>query len=377
MGFRIHYLPDIIVAAFCVALAFLLIRRTASISPRRRTIARLAILFATCFVILAAVLSVPALSRPFDHSLVAWTRCIGIFAAFAIIYSFFLLVALSRLKMNDPGRRRSLRMLVTAAVAAPVAIGTFAILRRDDLIFREVDIGISGLPPGLNGLRIAQLTDIHLSPFVSEATLLRAIGMANDARPHLTFVTGDLISFEGDPLDLCLRHLAGLRADSGVWGCLGNHERYALAEDYTETEAARFGLRFLRREATQLRFDGSTLNLVGVDYQKRGDVYLSGIKSLVETDSFNLLLSHNPDVFPVAARQGFDLTIAGHTHGGQVTFEMVHPALNVSRFFTPYVHGVYTHESRKMYVSRGIGTIGVPARLGATPEVALVRLSAG
>ncbi|MEO7654029.1 MAG: metallophosphoesterase, partial [Bryobacteraceae bacterium] len=81
-----------------------------------------------------------------------------------------------------------------------------------------------------------------------------------------------------------------------------------------------------------------------------------------------------PDVFGVAARQGFDLTIAGHTHGGQVTVEILHQTLNVARFITPYVYGQYRLGSAALYVSRGIGTIGLPVRIGAPPEISLLRL---
>ena len=79
-------------------------------------------------------------------------------------------------------------------------------------------------------------------------------------------------------------------------------------------------------------------------------------------------------MFPVAAAQGFDLTIAGHTHGGQVRIEILRQDLNVARFFTPYVDGLYQEGSSAIFVSRGIGTIGLPARLGAPPEVALIQL---
>jgi uncharacterized protein len=200
--------------------------------------------------------------------------------------------------------------------------------------------------------------------------------MANDIRPHITFVTGDLISVKGDPLDKCLELLRGLKADAGVFGCCGNHEIYAGAEDYVGREALRYGMRFLRQEAIPLQFGGSTMNLAGVDHQRRGRPYLVDAELLVAPDAFNLLLSHNPDVFPVAAKKGFDLTISGHTHGGQVQFEVIHPSLNVVRLSTPYVYGTFESGDKRMYVSRGIGTIGVPARVGAPPEVVCLRLCA-
>jgi predicted MPP superfamily phosphohydrolase len=95
---------------------------------------------------------------------------------------------------------------------------------------------------------------------------------------------------------------------------------------------------------------------------------------MIQPDEFNLLLSHSPDVFLVAANQGWDLTLAGHTHGGQVTFEFLDPALNPARFYTPFTYGTYRRDARAMYVTRGIGTVGVPARFGAAPELAVIRL---
>jgi uncharacterized protein len=78
----------------------------------------------------------------------------------------------------------------------------------------------------------------------------------------------------------------------------------------------------------------------------------------------------------VAPQMGFDLTIAGHTHGGQVTVEILHQTLNVARFFTPYTYGLYRRGPAALWVTRGIGTVGVPARIGAPPEIALLRLCA-
>jgi predicted MPP superfamily phosphohydrolase len=101
---------------------------------------------------------------------------------------------------------------------------------------------------------------------------------------------------------------------------------------------------------------------------------LLATKSTSGPGALNVLLSHNPDVFPVAAEKGYDLTLSGHTHGGQVTVEILDQTLNPARFLTPYVYGLYQHRGRSAYVTRGIGTIGIPARIGAPPEIALIRL---
>ncbi|MGH9658766.1 MAG: metallophosphoesterase [Bryobacteraceae bacterium] len=277
----------------------------------------------------------------------------------------------------DTGRRRWLTWAGRAAVAAPVALTGFgAFIQRTNFREVEVDLPVPNLPADLEGLRLVQLSDIHLSPFLSERDFARAVDAANSARAHIALVTGDLISVAGDPLDECLNQVARLRADAGIWACLGNHEAYARAERYTTERGARLGVRFLRGEAATLRFGSARLRLAGVDYQSVWDKpsYLAGMERLVEPGAVNVLLSHNPDVFPVAAKKGFDVTLGGHTHGGQVTVEILHQTLNLARFVTPYVYGLYRAGPASLYVTRGIGTIGVPLRIGAQPEVAVLRL---
>jgi predicted MPP superfamily phosphohydrolase len=140
--------------------------------------------------------------------------------------------------------------------------------------------------------------------------------------------------------------------------------------------AGRAGIDFLRGAARPLRFGQALLNLTGVDYQALAHRphYLRGAEHLVAPGAVNVLLSHNPDVFPAAVRQGYNLVIAGHTHGGQVTVEILDQSINAARFFTPYVYGLYRQGNAAAYVTRGIGTIGIPARIGAPPEITLLRL---
>ena len=279
----------------------------------------------------------------------------------------------------DPGRRAVLRAAQAAALSAPVAVTGFGVfVGRHSFRVSEVNVPVAGLPADLNGLRLVQLSDIHLSPFLTESELATAVGMANEARAHLALVTGDLITRAGDPIDACLRQLARLRADAGIFGCLGNHEVHAGVEAYAARAGARQGIRFLRRESQELRFGDATLNLGGVDYQPLGQAYLAGVESLKSRrpGALNVLLSHNPDVFPAARDQGWDLTLAGHTHGGQITVEILSRQVNMARFITPYVYGLYREEKSAIYVTRGIGTVGLPARIGAAPEIGLIRLCA-
>ncbi len=281
-----------------------------------------------------------------------------------------------RRRPTDLGRRSVLGQAArAAALASPFGVAAYATLRaRRQFELREVAFPTSDLPPPLEGFRIAVLTDIHFGPYLSGPELDHVVAMANETRPHLTVVAGDLITRVDDPLEGCLSRLAPLRAQVGVFGCLGNHEIYARCQDYAEQRARSMGIEFLRRRNHLVQWRGARLNLAGVDYQRQQRRYLVGAERLIQPGAVNLLLSHNPDVFPVAADLGYDLVVGGHTHGGQVTVEILEQTLNPGRFFTPFVAGLYRRGRSSLYVSRGIGTINLPMRLGARPEVSLLTL---
>jgi predicted MPP superfamily phosphohydrolase len=300
------------------------------------------------------------------------------------MYGLYLLFRLGarRTRSFDPSRRRLINAAGGALLASPfLIVGYGALVERTRFRVREVDLPVPGIHPDLDGIRLLQLTDIHLSAFLSPQELERVIHAANETRPHLAFVTGDMISMPGDPLDACLRLLSTLKADAGIYGCLGNHERFSRAEHYATEQGARLGIRILRGQRASLRFGSAAMNVAGVDYQPMSHShtgYLRHADTLLAPGAFNVLLSHNPDVFPTAAAQGYDLTVAGHTHGGQVNIEILSREFNPARFFTPYVSGLYQlpqgTRRASAYVSRGIGTIGIPARLGAPPEITVLRL---
>ncbi len=308
---------------------------------------------------------------------VPWLRGMALAWALASLGAAALWFLWRRVPRFDPRRRKLLEVAGGALVAAPFAgLGFGVLVERINLRVREVKVVLPGLPKDLAGLRLALLSDIHLGAFLSEAEVGRAVAMANELRPHLTVVTGDLVSWHAADLEPCLAQIAKLRAEAGVLGCLGNHEAYVHGESFVAMKGASLGLEFLRGRSRPLRFGASVLNVAGVDHQSKRSPYLRGAERWIEPGAVNVLLSHNPDVFPVAARQGYQLTLSGHTHGGQLALELFDQHLCAARFFTPYVYGLYREGAAAIYVTRGIGTVGIPARLGAPPEVALIRLCA-
>ena len=127
----------------------------------------------------------------------------------------------------------------------------------------RVDVPLANLPPELDGLRIAQLSDIHIGDYMPPREIARAVDMANGLQPDISFVTGDFISSEGDPLDACITELSRLRAPLGVWGCNGNHEIYAGVEDDAERLFREKGMRLLRAQSAVVEHNGAPLQSAG------------------------------------------------------------------------------------------------------------------
>jgi len=295
----------------------------------------------------------------------------------------------------DPSRRTFFQYAACLAGSLPFLAATygFASTRLRYTIHR-VDVPIANLPKELDGLRIAQLSDIHIGDYMTPDEIARAVEMANDLGPDLSVVTGDFVSMVGDPLDACITELSRLRAPLGVWGCNGNHEIYAGVEDEADRLFHKKGMRLLRGRNAVIEHNGAAFNLLGVDYQRdhmvsgeRPGPMLEEIEHLIRRDMPNVLLSHNPNSFHRAAELGIELSLAGHTHGGQVKFEIVDHSVNPARLITPFVAGLYhlpmanghaptTNGSQKaaLYVNRGLGTIGFPVRLGVPPEITLLTL---
>jgi predicted MPP superfamily phosphohydrolase len=298
----------------------------------------------------------------------------------------------------NPSRRAFFQYAAIFAGSMPFLAATYGFAAgRLRYTIERVDVPIANLPPELDGLRIAQLSDIHIGDYMPPDEIARAVDMANELNPDISFVTGDFVSREGDPLETCITELSRLRAPLGVWGCNGNHEIYAGVEDEAQRLFHEKGMRLLRAQSAVVEHNGASFNLLGVDYQR--DHMVSGehigpmlqeIEHLVRRDMPNVLLSHNPNSFRRAAELGIELSLAGHTHGGQIKFEIVDHSVSPARLITPFVAGHYTlpmvngHANVKsasngahkaaLYVNRGLGTLGFPVRIGVPPEITLLTL---
>jgi len=277
------------------------------------------------------------------------------------------------LDLTSPARRHFLRQTAFALSATPFVASAYGILygRLDVQVTRQ-HIRLTRLPKSFDGFRIAQLSDLHISPFMPADEIRRCVNITNQLKPDLVVMTGDYLLWDPAAQGDVVQALAGLRAPYGVFGSLGNHESITDTEESITRLFAAQGIHLLRQERAAIRLGGDTINLIGVDDSIPDD---KAVEGLVTPGTVNIVLNHNPNDFDQAAELGFDLMLAGHTHGGQLSLEFLHRGLSLARLETPYVSGWFEKSGRQLYVNRGIGTTILPIRLGARPEITILELS--
>ena len=277
----------------------------------------------------------------------------------------------------SPVRRHFLRQMAIAISATPFVAAAYGLLySRLDVEVTHPRIRLARLPKAFEGFRIAQLSDIHISPFMTAAEIRRCVTITNEQKPDLIVMTGDYLSWDTAGQGEVVQALAGLRAPYGVFGSLGNHESITHTEESITGLFAAQGIHILRQERAPIQLNGETINLIGVDDSQSDD---SWIDHLVMPDTVNILLTHVPVPagFDWAVEHGFDLVLAGDSHGGQLSLNFLKRRISFYGLYTPYVSGLYEKSGGQLYVNRGIGTTILPIRLGARPEITVFELVRG
>ena len=264
-------------------------------------------------------------------------------------------------------RRAALKgALATAIGGLTGAVSYGMAYERHRLGVTEATMPFVGLPPALDGLRVALLTDIHHSSLVPAEDVTRAVEMALSTNPDLIVLGGDYVTY-GDRgfVEPVAELLSPLRAPNGVFAILGNHD------DDREMPAAlgRRGITVLKDQRTRIVIRGDALEVAGIRFWTRRPADIARVLKGAEDPI--LLLAHDPRRLTEAAALNVPAVLSGHTHGGQVVLPGV-GAIARARF--PIVEGLGRREHSSIFVSRGIGTVYVPVRINCPPEVALVTL---
>lgn len=248
----------------------------------------------------------------------------------------------------------------------------FAMDEANSLSLERVEITLDRLPKKLDGFKIIQLSDIHHSPFTGLEHIERVVKVANRLRPDMFLLTGDYVSHEREYIAPVAAALAKLKSRYGTYACLGNHDHWTDADLVTHLFRGE-GINMLVNEGLRIEARGASFWLAGVDDYMVGKTDVAASLKGSFPDEMKLLLAHNPLIFRDAVRSGVDLTLSGHTHGGQINIRDEEKRILPRRKLKAGLHG---RKNSQIYITRGIGTVVVPMRYQCPPEISLLELRA-
>jgi len=294
------------------------------------------------------------------------------------------------IKRVDLSRRKFVRYATAGVTAYAFGGAVYGMVKSDDYKIEYIDIKIDNLPTELKGVTLTLISDIHAGMYMEEADMRQYAEVISDLNSDLVCIPGDFVNFQFDAIHPFNRAFRDVKAKHGIYGALGNHDFFQDGDYVAKAINAESPVQILRNQHRKLTINGKDLFVLGVDdtitagtaqnkvvldYIDRMHAYLLKNEPTYE-NSVKVLLCHKPYAFDdIAERNIFDLTLSGHTHGGQVVpVKFGDFNLSFAATVSKYIEGHYKSGKSNMYVSRGIGCVGLPIRINCPPEVTKIRL---
>jgi predicted MPP superfamily phosphohydrolase len=264
-----------------------------------------------------------------------------------------------------------------ALIALILAIDAFVIEPRR-LVVRHATLQLPRWPAALDGLSIVAVGDIHAgAPYINQQYLEKLVQTINQQQPDLVVLLGDYVIQEipgGTYIEpeVIASKLKPLHAPLGVYAVLGNHDVWGDAVRIRRALES-VGIRVLKNSAVEVKANGAVFWLAGIDDFFTGHSDVGSALKRIPSDSTIVAVTHDPDVFPEIPSR-VTLTLAAHTHGGQVALPIVGRLIVPSKYGQRYAIGHIREAGHDMYVTTGIGTSTLPVRFRVPPEIAVIRL---
>ena len=282
-------------------------------------------------------------------------------------------------KQFDSSRRIFLQKSIIGLSAYSFVGAKAGVVNENDFEVINTTITIPNLPAQFKGFTIGMMSDIHSNVFMNKEDMDGYVSAMNALKTDLIVVTGDFVNSQTEEVYQFAEAFSNLKSPNGVYGCLGNHDYFAKDVELVAKKVDECGIKLLRNDAIKIEKGNSFFNLVGVDDIGRNvtpDEYLTRALSSVKNEQPKILLCHKPYYFSNAKNLGIDLTLSGHTHGGQIVFGKVDGiSISLATFASKYIAGLYTLGKSQLYVNKGIGSVGIPFRINCPPELTVITLA--
>ncbi|MBC7287385.1 MAG: metallophosphoesterase [Armatimonadetes bacterium] len=272
--------------------------------------------------------------------------------------------------------RRDFLKLSLAGAGAAFGWGAYHLgWERFDIRLVRRRLAVPGLPPELEGIKVAHLSDFHAGRYTPWALTEKAVSLATQARADIVFLTGDYVSLpRGQGHEELALNFQALSAPYGVWAVLGNHDCIFDRHAPVSAGLADARVTVLNNASACVEIRGREVWIVGVDDPVTGHADFEKAMAGVPSDATKILLAHTPDAVDSASALGFNALFAGHTHGGQVVIPFLGPPLVPCKYGKRFASGAIRFRDTAVHVTRGVGMVPPLVRFCCPPEVALVTL---
>ena len=292
--------------------------------------------------------------------------------------------SLDQVRLDSPkktSRRTFLRQAGLSAGLTALGLACYSgLIEPNEVEVKKIEIRVQRLSPAFDGFKIALISDFHFGPFTGAGEISAAVRKVNELHADLVAMLGDFVS---EPLsgakkagakkaEPCAEVLSGIRSQLGSFAILGNHD-YATDPEFVADALNSHGVSVLRNANRLIERNGSRLWLLGINDATFSETRLDHALAGISQADPKILLVHEPDYADEASHCGIDVQFSGHSHGGQIRIPGFHP-LWLPPLGRKYYRGYYRVGGLQLYTNKGIGTIGLPFRFCAPPEVTLVTL---
>ena len=254
----------------------------------------------------------------------------------------------------------------------------------NSVVFREVEYKKQDLPTELDGFKIAFITDVQADRYTDEKRIKRYVNKINDANPDLVLIAGDIITSTPNYIDLAAKQIGKIKSTHGTYSCVGDHDNWAYRQDYirslreVDSALSNNNVSMLDNQLHYIEVDSSRIGIAFITHNYVTEISETTLRNVVSSNKadFKIFLTHQPQDFLIdsAVKNNYDLFLAGHTHGGQITLLFPFIQLTPTLVETRYIKGDFYFGNTLAVICGGLGMSLAPVRYNSTPEIVILIL---